>query len=107
MEITPFILARDVNAAERKITTRPAAGAAEDQPHGGLQHLCDVVAAAADHADGHQRQILCPELPTDLPYEQIATAHPRPTELLLPSAIFPTITPRTSASGTRRTTATS
>jgi S-DNA-T family DNA segregation ATPase FtsK/SpoIIIE len=73
MEITPFILARDLNAAERKITTRPAGGV-EPHPQGGLRHVCDVVAAAAaDHPDGQQRQILCPELPIDLPYEQIAT----------------------------------
>ncbi len=79
MEINPFILARDLNAAERKVTTRPTSvGGSEPLPQGGLRQLVEVVSSAAayhtaaDDAAGHRRQILCPELPTDLPYEQIA-----------------------------------
>ena len=75
MEITPFILARDLNAAERKISARPAATGAETNRSGGLgQLVASVVEAVASHAPGGgQRTILCPDLPTDLTYESIAS----------------------------------
>jgi DNA segregation ATPase FtsK/SpoIIIE, S-DNA-T family len=74
MEITPFILARDLNAAERKVTTRPAEPAAESPRDGGLRHLVEAVAAASVlHPFGERRPLLCPELPTELLYEQISS----------------------------------
>lgn len=74
MEITPFTVARDLNAAERKVTARPANPGTEPHREGGLRQLIDVVAgAAAKHASAKQQPILCPQLPTDLPYEQISS----------------------------------
>ncbi len=73
MEITAFIVARDVNAAERKITARRADPVTEPPRQGGLRHLIDSVDdAAAIHPGGEKRPVLCAELPTDLPYEQIS-----------------------------------
>jgi S-DNA-T family DNA segregation ATPase FtsK/SpoIIIE len=75
VEITPFILARDLNAAERKVTARSSTLGSELPPQGGLRHIVDAVAkASANQTDAHRRQILCLDLPTDLPYEQIANA---------------------------------
>lgn len=78
MEITPFILARDLNAAERKIDARPATHSAETQRAAGLKQLVDLVAEAArkqSPADRRKirRQILRPDLPTELPYERISS----------------------------------
>jgi DNA segregation ATPase FtsK/SpoIIIE, S-DNA-T family len=74
MEITPFILARDLNAAERKITARPATHSTETEQDGGLQHLIGVVAEAVASAGSPQpRPILCPDLPTVLAYEKISS----------------------------------
>jgi S-DNA-T family DNA segregation ATPase FtsK/SpoIIIE len=74
MEITPFILARDLNAAERKITARPISGDPEPRREGGLRHLIDVVTEAAGKRFGPEAQtILCAELPTDLAYDQISS----------------------------------
>jgi len=74
MEITPFILARDLNAAERKVTARPAAAAPTIQ--GGLRHLVEVVTAASagqnSTAATRRRPILCPDLPAELPYDDLA-----------------------------------
>lgn len=72
MEITPFILARDLNAAERKVTVRPTS--TEQSRDDGLRQLVDtVVEATAKDRHGTRRQILCPELPTELPYEEISS----------------------------------
>ena len=74
MEITPFILARDLNAAERKVTARPADPGAESWREGGVRQLVDVIGKAAAKRQGRVRlPILCPELPTDLPYELISS----------------------------------
>jgi DNA segregation ATPase FtsK/SpoIIIE, S-DNA-T family len=74
MEISPFILARDLNAAERKITSRPATPSAGAERSGGLRQFIDVVAeAVATHGLAQPRTILCPDLPTDLPYETISS----------------------------------
>jgi DNA segregation ATPase FtsK/SpoIIIE, S-DNA-T family len=74
MEITPFILARDLNAAERKVTTRPPNVEAEPRREGGLRHLVDVVTEAAGKRVGPEPQvILCAELPTELAYDQISS----------------------------------
>ena len=74
MEITPFILARDLNAAERKITTRPITVDTAPRREGGLRHLLDVITEAAGKRVGPDPQpILCAELPTDLAYEQISS----------------------------------
>jgi S-DNA-T family DNA segregation ATPase FtsK/SpoIIIE len=73
LDITPFILARDLNPAERKVTSPRALGPEADEV-GGLHHLVEVVAeAAAKHATGERRIILCPDLPTDLPYDRISS----------------------------------
>ncbi|MBK5332508.1 MAG: hypothetical protein JJD93_11085 [Ilumatobacteraceae bacterium] len=74
MEITPFILARDLNAAERKVTTRPPNVDTEPRREGGLRHLIDVVAEAAGKRVGQEPlPILCAELPTELAYDQISS----------------------------------
>ena len=73
MEITPFILARDLNAAERKIAGGPATHEVDREQVGGLRNLVAAVGAAADQMPGRHRTILCPELPTDLPYENISS----------------------------------
>ena len=74
MEITPFILARDLNAAERKISARPAIHSAETQRAAGLRHLIGLVGEAASTlAPSERRPILCPDLPTDLPYDRISS----------------------------------
>jgi S-DNA-T family DNA segregation ATPase FtsK/SpoIIIE len=76
MEITPFILARDLNAAERKVTARPADSGSTSRRDGGVRNLVDVIgkAAAKRQGQGQERKmILCRELPTDLPYEQISS----------------------------------
>ncbi|HVE19063.1 MAG TPA: FtsK/SpoIIIE domain-containing protein, partial [Ilumatobacteraceae bacterium] len=75
MEITPFILARDLNAAERKITTLPPISSlTEPRREGGLRHLIEVVTEAAGKRVGPEPQtILCAELPTDLAYDQISS----------------------------------
>jgi DNA segregation ATPase FtsK/SpoIIIE, S-DNA-T family len=73
MEITPFILARDLNSVERRFTSRPDE---EPEPRrdGGLRHLVSVVAEAEGKQGQAERQpILCPELPSELPYEQISS----------------------------------
>lgn len=73
IEITPFILARDPNAAERKITPkRPGPGSAP--PEGGLRHLVESIAAAARTSRFDVQRILCADLPDELAYEQPATA---------------------------------
>jgi S-DNA-T family DNA segregation ATPase FtsK/SpoIIIE len=74
MEITPFILARDLNAAERKITNRPPDPSAEPHREGGLRQLVEAVLEATAKQPGSDRQpILCPDLPTELAYEQISS----------------------------------
>ena len=74
MEITPFILARDPNAAERKITSRAADAGDESRRDGGVRRLVEIVAEAAAKQENFARhQILCPELPADLPYDQISS----------------------------------
>jgi S-DNA-T family DNA segregation ATPase FtsK/SpoIIIE len=74
MEITPFILARDLNAAERKLTARPADPGSESRRDGGVRHLVEVIGKAGAMRQGRMRvPILCPELPTDLPYELISS----------------------------------
>ena len=73
MEITPFILARDLNSAERKISVRPAAATIEAPREGGLRHLLAVVGDASQRVVSSRRQILRPDLPTKLPYEQISS----------------------------------
>ncbi|MEP7202717.1 MAG: FtsK/SpoIIIE domain-containing protein [Ilumatobacteraceae bacterium] len=72
MEITPFILARDLNAAERKVTNRMPDPAAEPHRKGALRPLVEAVSEAASRQPRHDRQpILCADLPTELAYEQI------------------------------------
>ena len=72
--ITPFILAREPNSAERKIIARVADGSAESRRDGGVRRLVEAVSEAAATQDGFERHpILCPELPADLPYEQISS----------------------------------
>ncbi|MEO7371163.1 MAG: FtsK/SpoIIIE domain-containing protein, partial [Ilumatobacteraceae bacterium] len=76
MEITPFILARDLNSAERRFTSRPADGPVDVEPRrdGGLRHLIDVIAdAEAKQIERERQPILCPDLPLELPYEQISS----------------------------------
>jgi S-DNA-T family DNA segregation ATPase FtsK/SpoIIIE len=74
MEITPFILARDLNAAERKVTARPADPGSESRRDGGVLNLVDVIVKAVAKRQGQERKmILCRELPTDLPYELISS----------------------------------
>jgi DNA segregation ATPase FtsK/SpoIIIE, S-DNA-T family len=73
MEISPFILARDLNAAERKISARPSTATTEAPREGGLRHLIAVVGDASRRVVGGRRQILCPDLPNDLPYDQISS----------------------------------
>ncbi len=74
MEITPFILARDLNAAERKITARANVPGADTERTGGLRQLVAAVGrAAAAHGTVGQRTILCPDLPTELAYETISS----------------------------------
>ncbi|HSB86067.1 MAG TPA: FtsK/SpoIIIE domain-containing protein, partial [Ilumatobacteraceae bacterium] len=71
VEISPFILARDLNAAERKITRRePEPGSAP--PEGGLRHLVEAITAAARRSDTAVEPILCAELPSELDYDRIA-----------------------------------
>ena len=73
MEITPFILARDLNSAERKISVRPTGTTTEAPREGGLRHLIAVVGEVSCRVVWERRRILCPDLPTDLPYEQISS----------------------------------
>ena len=74
MDITAFIVARDLNAAERKVTTRPLSVDTEPQREGGLGQLVDVVNEATGKRVGPGSQpILCAELPNDLAYEQISS----------------------------------
>jgi DNA segregation ATPase FtsK/SpoIIIE, S-DNA-T family len=74
MEITPFILARDLNAAERKLTVGPTTPDTPAERNGGLRQLVAAVAeAAAGDGPGMRRTILCPDLPTDLAYETISS----------------------------------
>ncbi len=73
MEITPFILARDLNSVERKISARPTTATIEAPREGGLPHLVAVVGQASRRVDGGRHQILCPDLPGRLPYEQISS----------------------------------
>lgn len=72
MDISPFILARDLNVAERRVTVRPVS--TEPQREGGLRQLVDAVSeAATSNGHGEPRPILCPGLPTELPYEEISS----------------------------------
>ncbi len=74
LEITPFIIARDPNTAERKITARPVNADSGSQARSGLHQLLEVATqAVALHPNGAPRQILCPPLPTLLPFEQLAS----------------------------------
>jgi len=74
MEITPFILAREPNSAERKIVARTTDGDAELRRDGGMRRLVELVAeAAATLGWFEHKSILCPDLPADLPYEQISS----------------------------------
>lgn len=76
VEITPFILARDLNAAERKITPRlPEPGSAP--PQGGLRHLVEAITAAARRVDTAVEPLLCAELPLVLHYDELATDNDR------------------------------
>ena len=74
LEITPFIIARDLNTAERKITARPVSADSGSPARSGLHRLLEAAAeAAALHPNGAPRMILYPQLPTVLPYEQISS----------------------------------
>ncbi|HEX2782384.1 MAG TPA: FtsK/SpoIIIE domain-containing protein [Ilumatobacteraceae bacterium] len=74
IEVAPFIIARDLNGAERKITAKPADAGSPETGRSGLQLLTEAVTgAAAKHPNGTRRQILCPQLPTTLPYEELVS----------------------------------
>ncbi|MEP7112696.1 MAG: FtsK/SpoIIIE domain-containing protein [Ilumatobacteraceae bacterium] len=74
IEITPFILARDPNAAERKITARPATHSTGATPDSGLRRVITAVAEAiAETAPAVPRAILFADLPSVLPYDQISS----------------------------------
>jgi S-DNA-T family DNA segregation ATPase FtsK/SpoIIIE len=81
MEITPFILARDPNAAERKIINRVADNGVDTRSNGGVRHLVEVAGEAAAKLDDFERhQLLCPDLPADLPYDQISSPRANTSE---------------------------
>ncbi len=72
IEVSPFIVARDLNSAERKITAKPVDAGSPETARSGLRLLTEVVASAAlKHPNGTRRQILCPRLPTMLPYDEL------------------------------------
>ena len=74
LDITPFIVARDLNTAERKITARPVNADSSPPARSGLHRLLEATAeAAALRPNGAPRMILYPQLPAVLPYEQIAS----------------------------------
>jgi S-DNA-T family DNA segregation ATPase FtsK/SpoIIIE len=72
LEITPFIIARDLNTAERKITTRPVNADPGSPARSGLHRRLDAVAeAVALHPNGAPRMILYPQLPREISYDEI------------------------------------
>jgi DNA segregation ATPase FtsK/SpoIIIE, S-DNA-T family len=74
IEVTPFTVARDLNALERRITLRSGDLGPDSRGHGTLLELVDVVAeAAAKRVSADLWPIICPELPTELAYEQMAS----------------------------------
>ena len=75
MEITPFILARDLNAAERKITTSPADPQRRDRIATVAFDNSSMPSPRRDREASRRdtQPILCPELPTELAYEQISS----------------------------------
>ena len=68
IEVTPFVVARDLSAVERKITVRSG----EQGGLGTMRLLVDVVVKAAVQ-NGHRSpgRIVCPDLPTSLLYEDL------------------------------------
>lgn len=81
LEVTPFIVARDLNTAERKITARPVRADSGSPARSGFQRLLDAVAeAAALDANGAPRMILYPQLPTLVSYEQLSSIPSDATE---------------------------
>ncbi len=108
MEITPFILARDLNAAERKITTRlaNAAGPSSTRKVGFASSSMWLPRPRREAPMGTGAGSCARSCRPICRTSRSPTSRP-PTELRSRSVIFPTITRRTSAGGTQRTTATS
>ncbi|MEA3185378.1 MAG: segregation ATPase FtsK/SpoIIIE, family [Ilumatobacteraceae bacterium] len=72
IDVVPFIIARDLNAAERKMTR-----VNDDDPPaaapGGLRRFIEIVSAASGGPHPDRRMLLCPELPGAVVYEHISS----------------------------------
>jgi DNA segregation ATPase FtsK/SpoIIIE, S-DNA-T family len=72
VDVTAFTVARELNAAERKITHGHLAPASGQPGQGGFGPIGDVVSAAITvHGGPLPRQILCAELPSEVDYDDI------------------------------------
>lgn len=71
LEISPFILARDLNAAERKITARRPAQDST-RPPGGLGDIAQAATDAAERWGQRPPLVLCASLPDAVEYTDIA-----------------------------------